>query len=736
MNHPLSTPLLPLAKLSFKNCLLQIALTVLMFGSATAQTQYPNTKTVDSSDTYWGVTVKDPYRWLENIKDSTVLDWYKEQALFTKTQLAKIPNQDVLIKELKALDTITSVAMEPIAKAGGYYFYQKRLPGESTLKLFYSQGEKGNEMLLFDPSTFREGETVDYLPRVSDDGSRILMLISEAGSDFGDLHILDVATKTFYPDVIPHSRGRFVEGSNTDIAYLEYKSSDPHNTENLLNCLFKLHVLGTPVTDDIVLAGGDSSPDLEFKPVERPWVSVVKNSPYMILEKNSGGDIPLFYAPKSAMKSQNIPWKPLATLEDEIKDFFVHGSDIYVLTSKGNPQFKIIKTSLNQPDLSNATTIAEGMGDWKISRVSKTKDYLLINFSKNELVIQPKIYHFATGTTETVQTSLIGNTTLSVLSSDANEVELFNSGWNVPFNRYRYDIKSKTVSKGFYHIQYNGSFPQLDNITYEEIELPSHDGAMVPLSILYNKTLLKKDGSNPCLMIGYGAYGANFLGDPYFEAKMLPFLNRGFVIAFAHVRGGGEKGNDWHLGGKKDTKPNTWKDFIACTEWLMKNGYTSPKKMTCLGASAGGILIGRSITERPDLYKAAICHVGMLNALRTEFTPSGPTQIAEFGTVKDANEFKGLLEMDAYHHIEKGEAYPAQLITASFKDFRVPAYIPAKFAARMQVANASNSPVWLYVDYEGGHFGNSDQEEAHAEMARDWAFLLWQTGHPDFQPTE
>src|SRR5690606_11956257 len=170
-----------------------------------------------------------------------------------------------------------------------------------------------------------------------------------------------------------------------------------------------------------------------------------------------------------------------------------------------------------------------------------------------------------------------------------------------------------------------------------------------------------------------------------------------------------------------------------CTEWLIQNKYTSKEKMTGLAASAGGILIGRAITERPDLYKAIICYVGSLNALRIEFTPSGPTQIAEFGTVKDSLEFKALLEMDAYHQTKNGVHYPAQLITASLKDFRVPAYIPAKFAANMQAANASDNPVWLYVDYEGGHFGSSNQNNAFAALARELSFLLWQTGHPDFQ---
>ncbi|MGZ8551129.1 MAG: prolyl oligopeptidase family serine peptidase, partial [Chitinophagaceae bacterium] len=619
--------------------------------------------------------------------------------------------------------------------AGGKYFYQKSLPGEAFYKLYYRTGEKGQEILLFDPQTFIAGKTIDYLARVSDDGSRLLLIISEAGGELGDIHIMDVATKKFYPDVIPHARGRFVAGSNTDIVYLEYASKDPHNTNNILNCPFKLHVMGTPVTNDIVLASGAKYPELNFKPVERPWVSFFKNSPYMILETNSGGDIPVFYALKSELKKEKINWKQIAGFDDEIKEFFVHESEIYLLTSKGNPKFKIIKTSLVNPNLSNAEIVAEGKGDWKISSVSATKDYLLINFSKNEIITQPKIYSFVTGKTEEVKTSLKGNSSLSVLSAADNEIEIFNTGWNVPFNRYRYDIEKKTVTKGLYHLEYNGIFPQLNNLVYEEIDVPSPDGVMVPLSIFYNKALLKKDGTNGCVITGYGAYGAN-AGAPYFEASVLPMVNRGYVMAIAHVRGGGEKGNDWHMGGKKITKPNTWKDYNACADWLINNKYTSSQKIAGLSASAGGILIGRAITERPDLYKAVICHVGVLNALRVEFMPSGPSQIAEFGSVKDSVEFKSLLEMDAYHHTQPGIKYPAQLFSASFKDFRVPAYMPAKFAAKMQTANSSENPVLLHVDFEGGHFGSSNQENAIKQLAKEWSFLFWQTGHPDFQPVK
>src|SRR5690554_444097 len=271
----------------------------------------------------------------------------------------------------------------------------------------------------------------------------------------------------------------------------------------------------------------------------------------------------------------------------------------------------------------------------------------------------------------------------------------------------------------------------MEGLVSETLEVASHDGTMVPLSLIYNSKLMKKDGSNICLLEGYGSYGMSI--PPHFQPLSLSLLNRGVVIAFAHVRGGNEKGVNWHLDGRKINKPNTWKDFNACAEYLIDNRYTSANKMGCEGASAGGILIGRAITEKPDLYKVAMPLVGAMNALRFEFTPNGPGNTTEFGTVADSLEFHALLEMDAMHHIEQGVNYPAQLITTGFNDPRVVAWMPAKYAAMMQSTHKGPNPVLLNVQYESGHFGGSTFDERIEEEANIQSFLLWQCGHPDFQ---
>lgn len=712
-----------------------LLLTTIALGqSAFSQFAYPTTKTVEVSDTYFGKAITDQYRWLEDLKNPEVEKWFKTQAEYTNSQLAKIPGQDKLISELKALDKLIPVNYTPVAKAGGKYFYKKRLPDEQKAKLYYRQGENGKEILLFDPQKFVEGKTYDYYTSVSDDGSKIAMNLSEAGSEIGDVRILDVATGKFLPDVIPHCDGNFAEGSNTDLYYMQFKGYDVHDQEQKLNLPFKLHVLGTPAEKDLVIVSSKNNPELNISPKEMPSISDFKNSPYMILglytvENNQT----LYYAKRSELKSEKIHWKPLTTKEDEVRNFFVKGTDIYFLTTKGSPKFKLIKTSLDNPDLKNAKTIVEGNNEWQLSydAFTETKDYLIFNKSKNELITKTYQYEFKTGKISEIKVPLKGNISTMSWSNEDNEVVLVNLGWTIPYNFYSYNVATKKFSDGILHLKYK--YPNLENIVYEEVEIPSWDGTLVPLSIVYDKSKLKKDGSNITFMQGYGSYGMNAY-TPYFDDYALPLLNRGVILAYSHIRGGGEKGNEWYLAGKKTTKPNTWKDFNACAEWLIKNKYTSSDKFGISGASAGGILIGRAITERPDLYKVAIPKVGCLNALRGEFSPNGPVNVPEFGTVEIEEEFKGLLEMDAFQHIEKGVKYPAQLITTGFNDPRVASFIPAKFAAKMQNENGSQNPTFLYVDYSAGHFGGSTMDERFVQMAKEYAFLLWQCGDREFQP--
>jgi len=255
---------------------------------------------------------------------------------------------------------------------------------------------------------------------------------------------------------------------------------------------------------------------------------------------------------------------------------------------------------------------------------------------------------------------------------------------------------------------------------------------MVPLSIVMKKGS-KLDGSHPTWLEGYGAYAIN--ADPYFSPMVIAWLERGGVLAYAHVRGGGEYGEEWHEAAMQEKKPNTWKDFIACAEYLVQNGYTTTARLAGAGGSAGGILIGRAFTERPDLFAAALDNVGLSDMIRDMFSPDGPLNVPEYGSLDNPAGFRNLYEDSAYYHVKDGVHYPAILLTTGMNDPRVVPWEPGKMAARLQAANGGGRPILLRVDYQGGHGGiGGTKEQVEQLLADQWSFLLWQFGVEGFQP--
>jgi len=258
-----------------------------------------------------------------------------------------------------------------------------------------------------------------------------------------------------------------------------------------------------------------------------------------------------------------------------------------------------------------------------------------------------------------------------------------------------------------------------------EVLVPSHDGARVPLALIHRKGLVR-DGSNPVLLIGYGAYGFSF--EAWFDPRSVAWLERGGVIAFANVRGSGAFGNDWYRAGFKASKPNTWKDGIACARWLIDQRYASSATLGIWGTSAGGIFVGRAITAAPELFAAAVFDVGVMDAVRAEESANGITNTSEFGTVKDPAEFAALLEMSTYHQVRDGTAYPAVMLIHGLNDPRVDVWHSAKAAARLQAASSSGKPVFMRLDGQAGHGVGSTAQQAVSQQADIYAFLLWQFG--------
>jgi prolyl oligopeptidase len=298
-------------------------------------------------------------------------------------------------------------------------------------------------------------------------------------------------------------------------------------------------------------------------------------------------------------------------------------------------------------------------------------------------------------------------------------------GWVHPRAHYRYDPSGGTFTE--LHLD---SGPAFDAGRYQAAQLSAQaaDGTRVPLSVITPRGAVQ---ARPLLLDAYGAYGISNL--PYFSPRIVSLVDAGGSFAECHVRGGGELGETWRLGGKDANKPNTWRDFIACAETLIKNGYTTRDMLTIQGTSAGGITVGRAATERPELFAGAVGRVGDLNALRSETQPSGPANIPEFGSFKDAQGFKNLLAMDAYQHVRNDTRYPAFLLTTGLNDPRVEPWEPVKMAARLMEVER-HQPVLLRIEGAAGHGLGTTKSTRDAEDADIAAFVFWRAGVPDWQP--
>lgn len=727
-------------------------LAIFCITQSTLNAQPPRAPSQPVTETYFGKQVTDPYRNLENLKDSNVQQWMKAQSDYARTVLNSIPGRKHLIDMMKDFDKRNSAKVTNLVVTNNdVYFYLKTTPTDETGKLYTRSGLAGKETLLFDPANYSQEKTQKYtittFPRngiwPSHDGTLVAFAISSMGSGNSVLMIMNVKERKLYPERIDRCLWNEVSwlADNTAFFFNRLQSNDVHDKEQLRNSKVYLHRVGTDPSTDKEFFSTGKYPDLGMKPEELPMVMYDKDSHYLFaFGITSTSSLNVFYAPESELNNPSINWKRPFKPEDEVNWFNVTDKDLYVYTSKNAPNFKILKTSLQAPDLAQAEVVVAENPEATTTSFSLTNEGLYYTVLKNN--VEANLFRLPHGLKKAEKLNLpfpTGNISLSTKAKTNFEGSIggFKSpdlwvtitGWTNDSKRYRYvpdknEFKLETIGE-------TTEYPELANLTVEEVMVASHDGVKVPLSLIHKKGI-KNDGNNPVLIYGYGAYGNSI--NPVFSLVLLTWARMNGVMAIAHVRGGGELGENWHKAGFKTTKPNTWKDLISCAEYLIDKKYTTPQKLAIVGGSAGGILIGRAMTERPDLFAVAIPFVGAMNPLRLEEFANGPGNAVEFGTVKDSTECMALIEMDAYLHLEKGKKYPATLVTAGMNDPFVVAWQPAKFAARLQSDNASNKPILFWTDYEAGHgMIGMTKSKGFESWADFYSFALWQMGHPDFQ---
>jgi prolyl oligopeptidase len=689
------------------------------------------------TDDYFGIKVVDFYRYMENLKDPEVEGWFKGQNNYTSAMLARIPGRQALLERIKVLDESAPARVFDVRRLpDGRYFYQKRLASEDVAKLYTRTGLSAEEKLVLDPQKYAaQGGphwSINYYAP-SFDGRYVVVGVSPGGSEDAVMHIVDLTTGKETGETI--DRGWFgspawrPDGRSFFYNRMQKLGPDSPPTDRELKSRVYLHTVGHDPDKDPVVFGFEVSPRVKITPVDIPFVSTAPGAAYAagLIAHGVQNEYTLYLAPLDSVHGAEAPWQKLCDVEDDVTGLDARGDDLWLLTHKDAPRFKILHTRLSHPDVAHAQVVVP-QGEAVIQNISAAADALYVqelDGGIGRLVRLPA----DGGPVEQVKLPLDGSVAIAASDQRVAGVLLDMTSWTKARTIYAIDPKSRAVTDT--RLQPAGPFDAPADLVSVEVMVPSYDGTLVPLSIVHRRGL-QLDGSHPALLNGYGAYGIT--SDPNFDPKRLAWLERDTVYAVAHVRGGGEYGEDWHRAGMKLTKPNTWRDLIACAEYLIGKKYTTSSRLGISGGSAGGILVGRALTERPDLFAAVINLVGASNTLRAEFSPNGPPNVPEFGSVKTQPGFEDLLAMDSYHHVQDGTPYPAVLLTTGFNDPRVTPWEPAKMTARLQAATSSRKPILLRVDYEAGHGIGATKTQTQELLADLYSFLFWQTGVPDFQP--
>ncbi len=689
------------------------------------------------TETLFGTTVTDPYRYFENMKDPVVDAFFRDQNAYTRAVLSRLGSaREQLFNRIKVLDN-AGATVSGVTRDGPYYFYEQLKPGENSPKLYVREAAGGTERVLVDPAALASAGkhfTINYfLPSL--DGSHVAYGISEGGSEASVIHIVETATGQVLPDAI--DRAYFVGVTSwlpdgKSFYYVRFPQLQPGESENdkETRAVNYLHVLGRDPDKDVPVFGYGVNPSIPFEKTDFPIVAYSPVSPYTVgLVVHGVKNEFTVYATSGNVSSAGAPWKQIASTDDNVTGFDVKGSTIFLQTHQDAPTFKVVATSLESPNIASATTVVAA-GRPVIEQIGVAADGLYVLSRDGGFGRIAKIALAADGTpgaSSDIQLPYQGSIgSISVDPREAGTVFPL-TGWTHSLLYYAADANGTVADT---HLKALANV-DMSAYTSSEVMAPSADGTMVPLSLIYRKGL-PLNGSHPTYLNGYGAYGITI--EPAFSATRVAWLERGGVYAVCHVRGGGWFGEAWHHAGMIATKPHTWEDFVGCGRWLIAHKYTSSAHLAGEGTSAGGITIGRAITSQPHLFAAALDVVGSSNALRQEFSPNGPPNTPEFGTVANETGFKALYEMDAYEHVVQGTAYPAVMMITGFNDPRVSSWELAKFTARLQLATTSGRPILLRVDYDAGHgFLAGSRTQNEQLLTDEFSFLLWQCGDPAFK---
>ncbi len=690
---------------------LLLALMTLPLAADAGEFRYPETRKVDHQDVYHGVGVPDPYRWLEDDvrANKEVADWIAAENAVTNEFLESIPQRDAIKKRLTELWDYPKYG-SPF-KAGGRYYVFKNDGLQNQSVLYVQQSLDAEPQVLIDPNAWSQDGTVALGGTAfSDDGRYVAYSVSEAGSDWNVWRLMEIASRKVLADELKWSKFSGAAWTNDGRGFFYCRYPEPHaeQTFQTLNLNQKVcyHRAGTPQSDDVLVYERPDEPTWGFSP------TVSEDGRYLILTAWKGTDDKYRVYYRDLLEPYAAPTHVIGEFDHEWTFVGNDGATFYFRTDLDAPRRRLVAIDTRTP--ANIQELVPQTDD-VLDDVNLVGNMFVCTYL-HDAKTQVKLYSPAGEFVREVAFEGIG--TASGFGGERSDVETFYSfsSFATPPSIYRYDLltgKSDLLRRATIDID-----PSKYEV--EQVFFKSKDGTRVPMFVAHKKGI-KLDGTNPTLLYGYGGFSIPLT--PGFSISRLQWMEMGGVFAMANLRGGGEYGEDWHKAGTKANKQNVFDDFIAAAEWLIQNGYTNPKKLAIQGGSNGGLLVGAAITQRPDLFAAALPAVGVMDMLRFHKFTAGRFWIDDYGSADDPEQFKALFAYSPYHNLKPGTAYPATLVTTADTDDRVVPGHSFKFAARLQEYHQGAGPVLIRIETRAGHGAGKPTEKIIEEVADQWAFL-------------
>ena len=673
---------------------------------------YPPTRTTDAVESLHGETIPDPYRWLEDGESPDTRAWTEAQNALTRSYLDAVPGRRGLRARLDQLLAIGAIGVPTPAR--GRYFYQRRDGRQNQPVLYLREGVHGEDRAVVDPNALDPGGTVAldwYYP--SDDGRLLAYGLSENGSEQSVLHVLDVDSGVARPDRIPHTRAADLAWlpDATGFYYTRYPApGDAPEGEEHYHRAVHFHRLGSDPAGDPVV----------FKPAEKehwPGVGISPDGRWLVI-----GVARTFDQTDLYLQDRRSGAPPVAVAKDLPASFegeVAHGR-LFMRTNLEAPTYRLYAVDPERPAREHWREIVPPRADAVLEGVRVSARHLALSYLERASSRLRLADHGGGGLRE-VALPTIGSLFGAGTEWDGNELFYGFSSYTVPPGVYRVDLETGAAEL------WRGVEADVDPRRYEvgQVTFCSRDGTEVSM-FLVHLAGLRRDGTNPVYLTGYG--GFNISMTPAFSRSLLLWLESGGVVAIPNIRGGGEYGERWHQEGMLGRKQHSLDDCIAAAEWLIARGYTTPARLAAAGGSNGGLLMGAVLTQRPELFRAVVVQVPLLDMLRYHRFLIARLWIPEYGSAEDPAQFPWLRAYSPYHHVRDGVAYPAVLLATAESDTRVDPMHARKMAARLQAATSSSRPVLLRLESRAGHGAGKPLSKVLEELTDTWAFVFSELG--------